>query len=237
MANSGLGRTTYLVDTATGEVRDLEHPGDRRRAVLAPARRAPTHVHPGLPCGRKQPILVPSAGGVRHRDARARIPSSTSARAAGRRMGRTSSSTATTRNRPRMDRTAGSRDRNDEPTRGRVRPSLERREAAWSGTACFRGTPTGPLRDARLGRHVRPDCRPHASHPNSTTLRACNGRPTTAGSSSYPQDENIGWVLLDPEGGPAITPVWSERGVETLAALGALTSPRNPPETSERIGG
>ena len=32
---------------------------------------------------------------------------------------------------------------------------------------------------------------------------------------SYPQDETIGWVLLDPEGGPAITPVWSERGVES----------------------
>ena len=31
----------------------------------------------------------------------------------------------------------------------------------------------------------------------------------------YPQDENIGWVLLDPEGGPPITPVWSERGVES----------------------
>ena len=30
-----------------------------------------------------------------------------------------------------------------------------------------------------------------------------------------PQDERLGWLLLDPEGGPPITPVWSERGVES----------------------
>ena len=35
----------------------------------------------------------------------------------------------------------------------------------------------------------------------------------------YPQDEETGWVLLDPEGGPAITPVWSERGLETWQRL------------------
>jgi Tol biopolymer transport system component len=34
----------------------------------------------------------------------------------------------------------------------------------------------------------------------------------------YPQDER-GWVLLDPEGGPQITPVWSERGVESWQRL------------------
>jgi hypothetical protein len=32
---------------------------------------------------------------------------------------------------------------------------------------------------------------------------------------AYPQDQDIGWVLVDPEGGPVITPVWSERGVES----------------------
>jgi dipeptidyl aminopeptidase/acylaminoacyl peptidase len=31
----------------------------------------------------------------------------------------------------------------------------------------------------------------------------------------YPQDNDMGWVLLNPEGGPPITPVWSERGVES----------------------
>ena len=34
-----------------------------------------------------------------------------------------------------------------------------------------------------------------------------------------PAGREIGWVLLDPEGGPAITPVWSERGVETWQRL------------------
>ena len=31
----------------------------------------------------------------------------------------------------------------------------------------------------------------------------------------YPQDQRLGWLLLHPEGGPPITPVWSERGVES----------------------
>ena len=29
----------------------------------------------------------------------------------------------------------------------------------------------------------------------------------------------LGWLLLDPEGGPPITPVWSERGVEAWQRL------------------
>ena len=50
----------------------------------------------------------------------------------------------------------------------------------------------------------------------------------------YPQDKE-GWVLLNPEGGPAITPVWSERGVEIVAAQGALSAIHR--RRRERIGG
>jgi len=35
----------------------------------------------------------------------------------------------------------------------------------------------------------------------------------------YPQEGRLGWLLLDPEGGPPITPVWSERGVESWQRL------------------
>ena len=35
----------------------------------------------------------------------------------------------------------------------------------------------------------------------------------------YPQDNDMGWVLLNPEGGPPITPVWSKRGVESWQRL------------------
>ena len=35
----------------------------------------------------------------------------------------------------------------------------------------------------------------------------------------FPQGDGLGWLLLNPEGGPPITPVWSERGVETWQRL------------------
>ena len=35
----------------------------------------------------------------------------------------------------------------------------------------------------------------------------------------FPQDGNLGWLLMDREGGPVITPVWSERGIESWQRL------------------
>ena len=35
----------------------------------------------------------------------------------------------------------------------------------------------------------------------------------------YPREGRLGWLLLDPEGGPPVTPVWSERGVESWQRL------------------
>ena len=133
------------------------HPGRRRRGVLAPARRAPTHVHPryrrrttARPC--------PVDGGVRMREDSA-IPIATSGRVAGRRMGSTSSSTATTTTPtehgpnssiPRPERPSGSRSRS---------AGYRTTVSSSSGTACS-GELTLLCVMPLSGGDLRPDCRP-----------------------------------------------------------------------------
>ena len=185
------------------------HPGRRYGGVLAPARRAPTHVHPQ---DRSGPTADPCPGG---------------------------GGAATEMHVPDPNLRPGGwtpdgkyfvlhrYDDNPErawtelldPETGKVIPL----EVAFGrvsndgkqivGHRMVRGdtrsSASCPSREARATR-----LRTHASRPNSITLPGCSGRPTTAGSSRTRRTKT-GWVLLDPEGGPAITPVWSERGVES----------------------
>ena len=63
-------RTTYLVDTTTGEGPGSQHPGRRCRAVLAPARRAPADVRAEGTVDRKRLFLVD----IEATDERSRYP-------------------------------------------------------------------------------------------------------------------------------------------------------------------
>ena len=77
--------------------------------------------------------------------------------------------------------------------------------------------------DARLCVMALPDggCAPIAGEellPDWEHAAGVHWSPDDKWIAVDPRDDS-GWVLLDPEGGPPITPVWSERGIESWQRL------------------
>ena len=103
-------------------------------------------------------------------------------------------------------------------------PRPERPSRSRSGSAAYRTTGSGSSGHMISGDPgalcVMPlsggSCDPIADAgftPESSTLPGCSGHPTTAGSSRTRRTKRLGPPR--PRGRPAITPVWSERGVES----------------------
>ncbi len=229
-------RTTYLVDTTTGEVRDLDTPGvDTEVYWRPPDGRQLMYNRDSL--GRQ--TSVPRLGRERRgdRDGCRESGGLPYGPVAGRRMGSTSSSTVTTTTNDRawtelLDPETGS----DEPARGRVRPSLERRETNRRASD-ISGDLEAPSASCLSRKAGATRLRSRASRPTSSTTPACSGRPTIDGSSCTPRTR--AWL------GPARP---RGRTADHAGLVGARASNRgsawrrdgaagNPPGTSERIGG
>ena len=211
VANSGLGRTTYLVDTATGVVKDLHTPAiDVEPYWRPPDGRQLMYVR--TTGAGPQPMLVPSAGGVGIEmddpDPNLRPGGWTPD---GRYFVLHRYDAGTDRAWTELlDPETGTTSRH-EVGYGRVSNDgkLMVGHRMFPGDAepalCVMPLPGGPC--ARI---ADPRFTPEFDH-----TAGLQWSPDDRWIVAYPQDENIGWVLLSPEGGPAITPIWSERGVES----------------------
>jgi dipeptidyl aminopeptidase/acylaminoacyl peptidase len=212
VADGGTGRTTYLVDTTTGEVRDLDTPGVDVEAYWRPPD-GHQLMYMRSTAGRLQPVLVSVADGPRserpigdpERDLR---PG-----------GWTPDGKYFVLHRydARLDRAWT--ELLDPETGVTSRREVGFGRVSNDGTLLvghrqFPGDPAPalcvmPVTGGRCARIADERFTPEFDH-----TAGLQWSPDDRYIVVYPQDES-GWVLLNPEGGLAITPVWSERGVES----------------------
>lgn len=211
VADGGTRRTTYLVDTTTGEVQDLDTPGvDVEPYWRPPDGRQLMYIRDTF--GRKRPFLVSV------RDGKAREMVVEDPGVALRPGGWTPDGKYFVLHRD--DESSGAWTELLDPETGRT----SRRDVGFGrvsndgmqlvGHRLFPGDSEPalcvmPLSGGSCVRIADPRFTPDFEH-----TAGMHWSPDDHWIVVYPQDES-GWVLLDPEGGPPITPVWSEHGLET----------------------
>jgi dipeptidyl aminopeptidase/acylaminoacyl peptidase len=215
VANRGLLRTTYLVDSTTGEVRDLNTPYVDTEAYWRPPDGRQLMYMRSFASGEKQPTLVTLVDG-RINEFPLGDP-----QLEARPGGWTPDGEYFV-----VHRYDGQHARTDllDPETGKtIRREVGFGRASNDGKLLVgRMTPGGsdpalcvmPVSGGSACRRIAdPRFTPDFDH-----TAGLQWSPDDRWIVVYPQDER-GWVLLDPEGGPAITPVWSERGVESWQRL------------------